>query len=184
MKLDPTRWPTILQRLQLVSFREISVVLQPGVSAQTKSANVFRGVLVVTLGNMPTGRQYEVCPSPCVPGKDTAPKVKNLPRSMVWCCITSPPPTILDTLPQDRMIALDDLELMGNGSGEAIVVGIGRSAQVMRSVITAHKIGRNAAKDKDYERDDAEDAHTAESRRGPPRRLRPRHAFVAPRSRV
>ena len=63
--LDPNVWPNALRRWKLQAFRELAVVLQPGVSVQRRCANVFRGMLVIAQGDLPVGSTFrDMCAVP------------------------------------------------------------------------------------------------------------------------
>ena len=54
-------WPSALDRCKLCAFRELAVVLQPGISTQTHCANVLRAMVVIAYGDFPCGCICEFC---------------------------------------------------------------------------------------------------------------------------
>ena len=81
--LDAELWPHTLREWTLCDMRELAVVLQPGITTQTRCANVFRGLLLIAHGDIPIGATVEIC---VPPGKQRpqASRRQALPRSLTW----------------------------------------------------------------------------------------------------
>ena len=62
--LDEELWPHTLREWTLCDMRELAVVLQPGITTQTRCANVFRGLLLIAHGDIPLGATVEICVPP------------------------------------------------------------------------------------------------------------------------